>query len=104
MKISIRYLREYLSPGTEFSASHLFNVDKTPAKRLVVSQTAHQMISRILDGPKAGNLVYCTWRHVSATMDEQGNVELTDSSNSGPAATHGKPFLRITDVFQTSHS
>lgn len=101
MKLSIAELRRRLPAGTRFTARFLrgdivirgntgtttLEVDKETQTREVVKQTASEMVSVYLTGPRKGREVTCTWRGVSAREDESG-ITLTQGET-------GEDFLLI---------
>lgn len=95
MKISISALRRRLTPGKQFTATYigpncnaaLHNVEST---RLVVSQTANQMVSKTLDGVRPGAEVYCTWNGVTAE-EHDGYIWLTQGGDD-------EPFLKLKEL------
>lgn len=100
MKLSIAEVKRRLAVGTEFTAEYLggplvvrgncgdttFQVPP-PSKRRVIKQTS-QMVSIHLEGPKAGQSVYCDWAGVAAREDTDGSIVLTMKSPE-------KDFVRI---------
>lgn len=84
--VSIAQVRRDLSPGTEievqFLRAHLGGGLPAPERRVVSSQTSHQMVStRASDGIEIHN----QWSRETAHKDEAGNYIVSDE--------HGDPFV-----------
>lgn len=92
MKMTIAELKRRLPVGAEFTAQFLrgpitirgnlgdtvLPADNTPRRRRVVKQTS-QMVSVHLDGPKAGQEAYLTWKGTTARQDTDGSIILTNT-------------------------
>lgn len=104
--VPISQLQEKLKVGTTFTATFLgkpvvvrgnlrdTEIPVPPASaRRVVKQTTTEMVSEILDGPRAGELMYCAWDGVKA-REEAGEITLsqTDEARDGPKTYD---FVRI---------
>ncbi len=95
MKITIAELRRRLPVGATFKASFLrgpikvvgntgntlLPVDNNEYSRVVVKQTASEMVSKYTEGPREGREVTCTWRAVVA-REEEGRIILTHTDQS----------------------
>jgi hypothetical protein len=58
-----------------------------PARRRVIKQSAYEMKSMMLDGPKANQVVYHNWKGTKARKENDAII-LTDET--------GRDFLKIT--------
>jgi len=70
-KVTVAALRRLLPVGTEFE-SYLpgaRDAAVTTTRRRVASNSAGQMASLILDGPKAGGLIYLSWAGLKVETD-----------------------------------
>ena len=99
MNLSIAEVRRRLPAGTLFNATFLLGPivvrgntgnttipPVTSAPRKVVKQSAHEMVSELLDGPKKGQNVHCGWKGVTA-REENGEIILT---------SEGADFVKFT--------
>ena len=107
--LSIAKVRRYLLPvGTNVRATFLGkplvvngNAGTTvlpvaaPSLRVVVKQTANQMVSEYLDGPKKGERSYCDWTGVKA-REENGGVILSKEVYAG-RDEQNNDILEMTD-------
>lgn len=74
MKISIAEAKRMLPTGTEFVAEFVGTMNyESPigrvTRRRVVSASAYEMKTEILDGPKAGTCIYLKWTGLAADRD-----------------------------------
>ena len=103
MKLSIAEVKRRLPVGTEYTGEFIgtmnvrvignlgvTNLHKSEQERItrrrIVKQTS-EMVSEFLDGPKAGQQIYLTWKGVSAQEDTDGSIVLM--------MDNVEPFLRI---------
>jgi hypothetical protein len=100
-------LRKLLTVGVEFDAEAiggmntrvLSNLGVTSLKkpdseiftrRRVVKQTAREMVTVYLSGPKEGREIHCDWKGVKARQFDGGDIILTMTDNG-----REEDFLRI---------
>lgn len=95
MKVSIAGLQTMLRPGTKVVGEYLgptaARVQATKpghmkTTREVLKNNSYQMVSKVLDGPRAGESTYLTWKGVKAELRD-GSVYLTNE---------GAEFLKLT--------
>lgn len=90
--MTIAELKRRLAPGVEFTVEFI-GVNRRycrPGSELTrrrVETNKSQLVSRFLDGPRAGELIYLPWAGITA-VEREGSVYL-----SGPDT--GGEFLRI---------
>jgi len=93
MKLSKAEVRRRLSPGTQFTGEFIGQNAKFCApgmevcRREVQTNSTHQLISKLLDGPKVGESIYLQWSNVVA-REENSAIILSDE---------GDDFLKITE-------
>jgi len=71
-KIAVAALRRLLSEGVEFFGTLPNAPDPAmrTCRRRVVSNSSHQLVSELLEGPKAGNNIYLDWKGVSVVISD----------------------------------
>lgn len=96
MRLSITKVREQLPEGREFTGEFIGLNAKfcrpgmQVTRRRVVKNSSYQLLSRFLDGPQKGRLIYLAWKGLTAE-DVDGAVILTKTVDGEPEA-----FLKIT--------
>jgi len=93
MKISVAEVRRRLPEGKECviefvgtNAQHC-NPETKCTRRQIRKQTASQMASAFLEGPKKGSLIWLQWKGITAD-ERDGAIFLTDGF-------HKEEFLKI---------
>ena len=76
MKVSVAEVRRILTPGKTIVAQYLRGDCHTSGHRLILKQTSTQMVSRCLDGEKAGVDVHCYWEGCTADLSDTGEITL----------------------------
>lgn len=80
MKLSIAELRRRLPVGATFTAtfigknSSIARPTMRQTKRRVHTQSSYHMTSVITEGQHADEVIWLTWKFVSATVDDTGKV------------------------------
>lgn len=96
-KLSLTKLRAALRPGTEFIAEFigvnrkLCMPGNEKTRRRVLTNTANEMKSWLLDGPRQNEPIYLNWRFCSADQRDDGSIVLTNAESKPP-----EEFLLIT--------
>ena len=86
-KFTAEFIRPLVVRPNVGEASPLPTAAPTTSARVVRSQTAHEMATEYLDGPRAGRVIYCNWKGVTARVEENAIIL------SGP-----DDFLKITGI------
>lgn len=106
MKISIAEVRRRLPVGATFTATFLRDLtvrpnvgppvvmpNRGPSSREVVSQNAHEMVSRYTSGPRSGQNISCKWTGVTARVEDGVTIILSQKFGD-----EREDFLAITDI------
>jgi hypothetical protein len=95
MKIAIAEVKRRLAVGTEYTGefvgvnARMCAPGMQVTRRRVVNNKT-QLVSELLDGPKAGQLIYLNWKNVVAD-ERDGSIFLTMTETPKP-----EEFLKIT--------
>ena len=95
--MTIAEVRRRLPVGTEFTAEFInpvgrakFGEGQHTSRRRVTKQSAREMVSLFLDGPKEGKEIFLGWKNTKA-REEDGSIIFTMTDTGSP-----QDFLKIT--------
>jgi hypothetical protein len=95
MKIAIAEVKLRLAEGVEYTGEFV-GVNARMCKpgmqvtRRVIVKNKSEMVSRFIDGPKAGEVIYLNWKNVTAD-ERDGSIFLSMTETATP-----EEFLKIT--------